>query len=174
MASQFTDPSWWQPRPRRPQEISATKVIVGTLVPAILVVGAVVAVIVTSRHKGQAKAQSERSVAAFSVCMSAHGITASTKSGSPAQQQALDDCRETLPSGTRIGNFSAGASAEEQFGQCMRDAGGGRPRRSRFGGGGGPSSSFLNALTVCRSLVETGQPALPAAPVQTSTAPPIA
>jgi hypothetical protein len=175
MASQFTDPGWWQQRPRQPQEISTMKMIVGTLVPAIVIV-AVVAVIITSREQGSSKGQGERSVAAFQVCLSAHGITATTKSGSPAQQQALTDCRENLPSGTHISNFSAGANAQQQLGECMQDAGSGRPRGSgRFGGGrGGPSDSYLNALTICRSLVQSGEAPPPTAPAQTSTTPPIA
>lgn len=170
---QFTDPDWWQRRPRQTPEISTTKVIVGTLVPAVLIAFVVVAVI-NARHDGSAKSQSERSVTAFGVCMAAHGITAATKSGSPAQQQALDDCRPSLPSGTHVGNFAPGESADQQFAECMRDAGGGRSRSGGRFGRGGPSRNFLNAFEVCRSLIQAGPPQTETIPAPTSSTPPIA
>jgi hypothetical protein len=172
-APQFTDPEWWQQRPRQPQEISTTKVIVGTLVPTILIVAVVVAVI-NARNDGSAKVQGERSVAAFGVCMAAHGITAKMKSGSPAQQRALDDCRATLPSGTHVGNFAAGDSPDQQFAECMRDAGGDRSRGSGRFGRGRPSTNFLNTFSVCRSLIQSGPPQTQPIPTPTSTTPPIA
>ena len=174
MADQFSDPGWWQHRPRHEQATSTTKLLFGTLLPAVVIV-AVVATIVVQSTKHSTGAQSERSVVAFTVCMQAHGITSSTKSGSSKQQLALSDCRNTLPRGTHISNFSAGASSQEQFAECMQDAGPGRSRAGRFGGGG-PSQSYQDAFTICRNLIQAGAASdtrtIPATP--TSTTPPVA
>jgi hypothetical protein len=174
MADQFSDPGWWQHRPQHEQVTSTTKVILGTLLPAAVIIGVVVMIAVQG-GKHSNRVQSERSVVAFTVCMQAHGVTSSTRSGSPKQQQALSDCRNTLPAGTHISNFSADAN-QDQFAACMQGAGGDRSRgRGRFGRGG-PSQGFQNAFSICRALTQSGTPGntptIPATP--TSTTPPIA
>ena len=175
MADQFSDPGWWQRRPQHEQATSTTKVILGTLLPTVVIVGVAVLIIVQS-GKHSTSAQSERSVVAFTVCLQAHGVTSSTKSGSSKQQLAMNDCRNTLPAGTHISNFSADASNQDQFAECMQGAGGDRSRsRGRFGRGG-PSQSYLNAFSICRTLTQSGAPAetqtIPVTP--TSTTPPVA
>jgi hypothetical protein len=174
MADRFTDPGWWQHRPRHEQATSAPKLLVGTLLPALVIVGVVVMIVIQSTRPS-ASGRSDRSVVAFTVCMQAHGVSSSTKSGSPKQQLALGDCRDTLPRGAHVSNFSAGGSSQEQFDDCMRGAGRGRSGSpGRFGRG--PSQGYLDSFTICRSLTQSGGPSetrtIPATPA--STAPPVA
>ena len=168
MAAKFSDPGWWQHRPRPEQAESPTKLVLGTLLPAVAVVAVVVVVVLQASHHSAA-GTGDRSVAAFEVCLTAHGVTAQTKSGSARQQKALDDCRGMLPAGTRISNFGPGEQPQAQLAECMRDAG---PGRSRGFDRGGPSSSFLTALAACRSMIGVAEQSAPIAPAQTSTTPP--
>ena len=79
--------------------------------------------------------------------MAASGAGAAAP-GTAGQAAAIANCRELLPAGTHIGRIGTG-TAQEQFADCMQDAGDGG-RRGRFGHG--PSRAFSNALEICRLL----------------------
>jgi hypothetical protein len=66
---------------------------------------------------------------------------------------------------------AAAQGSRQAFADCMRSmgAGSGFRSRGRFGGGG-PSKNFREALDVCRSLLQPGQPD-PIAPLRTGTVP---
>ena len=165
MEPKFSDPAWWPRRLELPKTTSPARLIVGTLVPVIAVVALVVAVLT---HGGDSSSGSSGSVVGFETCMAASGGAAAP--GTAGQAAAIANCRELLPAGTHIGRIGSG-SAQEQFADCMQDAGDGG-RRGRFGHG--PSRAFSNALEICRLLVRSpthDRPPSPPAPASPSQAP---
>ena len=166
MEPKFSDPAWWPRRLELPKTTSPARLIVGTLVPLIAVVALVVAVLT---HGGDSSNGNSGSVVAFETCMAASGAGAAAP-GTAGQSAAIANCRELLPAGTHIGRIGSG-TAQEQFADCMQDAGDGG-RRGRFGHG--PSRAFSNALEICRLLVQAptrDRSPSPPAPASPSRAP---
>jgi hypothetical protein len=172
MDPEFSDPAWWPRRFEEPKTTSATRLILGTLIPAVVGI-VIVAVILTQKHHS-AGAQQAGSVLAFETCIVANGVKPTTRNGSTRQQTAIDNCRTMLPQGTHISNFGSAGTAQDQFSECMSDAGSGRSQGGRFGSRR-PSESYLNAFEICRTLTQAGDPGqAPPTTAPTSTAPPIA
>jgi hypothetical protein len=120
MADRFSDPGWWPTPPPKPLKApSAAKLVFGTILPALAVVGAVVALstIGHSSHKAQPKAaapvparvaateQSRRQ--AFADCMKSMGAGSGFRGGgrfggggpSKSFRTAFDVCRSLLSRG---------------------------------------------------------------------------
>jgi hypothetical protein len=117
MASRFSDPSWWPtPPPERPAPVS--KIMVGTVVPVLAIVGAVAAVLtlghgdrastpvptgaVTAETRTVSQGEAEQR-AAFTECMRGAGGSGGSVRGrfgrtGPSSQyrRAFDVCRSLL------------------------------------------------------------------------------
>ena len=118
MSDRFSDPNWWpQPPPKPLKAPSAAKLVFGTLVPAVAVVGAVVWMsgFGHSGHKAKSAAPlavtvgaaAEGSRQAFFECMRSAGAGSRSRGGGrfggggPSKdfRSALDVCRSLLQPG---------------------------------------------------------------------------
>jgi hypothetical protein len=139
------DQEWW--KEHRP-------ILLATILPILAAVAAFVAVLTI--HTGSN--QSERpSMALFSACLDANNLDpiggyTNQFDATEAAQQAMKLCGNKLPASVRNGQSSPGAEA---FNECMKNLGG--SRHPGFGGFGG-GSSFRNAFTTCRSLLQSNTP----------------
>ena len=160
MAAQFSDPAWWpKPPPAPPKPISPMKIVFGTVVPAIALVGLVIFIVTQSRGHGSSVSTS-RSLAAFDSCAKAHGVAPGEQLSGAKGRQVLEACRDKLPPGTQVGSFGAAPqqdTPQQQFAECVQNATAGLPHGGFGGGrfGGRPSSELRSAVSVCRSLVES-------------------
>jgi hypothetical protein len=105
MASRFSDPNWWPtPPPQRPLPVS--KIVVGTVLPVLAVVGAVAAML-TLGHKGSA-----------STPVPAGAVTAETRTVSPSEadrRAALTECMSSAgdSGGSVRGRFGRTGPSEQ-------------------------------------------------------------
>ena len=139
------DPGWW--REHRP-------ILLATILPVLAAIGAFVAVTIIPSSTNL----SERpSMALFSACLDANNLDpiggyTTQFDATEAAQQAMKLCGNKLPASVRNGQSNPGA---ESFNECMKNLGG--SRHPGFGGFGG-GSSFRNAFTTCRSLLQGNAP----------------
>jgi hypothetical protein len=103
VADRFSDPGWWPTPPPKPLRApSVAKLVFGTILPGLAVVGAVVALstIGHSSHKAAAKPSA----------------TAATSAGATAQsrRQAFADCMKSLGAGPSYsgGRFGGGGPSK--------------------------------------------------------------
>lgn len=156
--TKFSDPEWWQTAPLKPPKaVSAPMLVLGTFLP-LLVIGGVVALVVTHRsHKPQ---PAFRSLAAFDACMVNQGAnTPSVSANSRLLRLVAESCKGHLPKGTPLPVFAppegAAPTGREAFQQCVQSALAG----SRGGGGRLARLSrqaLQNAVALCRTFAAPG------------------
>jgi hypothetical protein len=121
MADRFSDPGWWPTPPPKPLKApSAAKLVFGTILPAVAVVGAVVALSTIGHSSDKAKPKAAAPVPvrvgateqsrrqAFADCMKSMGAGSGFRSGgrfggggpSKRFRTAFEVCRSLLSSGT--------------------------------------------------------------------------
>ena len=113
MADRFSDPGWWPTPPPKPLEApSAAKLVFGTILPAVAVVGAVVA-LSTIGHSGHKPKAKEAPAAATPV-----GATEQSR------RQAFADCMKSMGAGSgfrgggRLGRGGPSKSFRTAFDVC--------------------------------------------------------
>jgi len=103
MTDRFSDPGWWPTPPPKPLKApSAAKLVFGTILPAVAVVGAVVA-LSTVGHSGNKPKPKEAPAAATPV--------GATEQSPP---QAFADCMKSMGAGFRGGRFG-GSGPSKSF-----------------------------------------------------------
>jgi hypothetical protein len=102
MADRFSDPGWWPTPPPKPLKApSAAKLVFGTILPAVAVVGAVVA-LSTVGHSGNRPKPKEAPAAATPV-----GATEQSR------RQAFADCMKSMGAGAGFrGRFGGGGPSK--------------------------------------------------------------
>jgi hypothetical protein len=141
---------------------SVGQVLVVTLVP---VVAALAFFALATYGKKTGNIADQPSMAAFDACLTEHGLQSTGNYPSQfdatiAAQQQMKACGDKIPKQVIQRAEAKQRAAMDSYRECIHNmAGGSDGSFGRFRGG--PSSSFQQAFSICRSLMQNGggQPA---------------
>jgi hypothetical protein len=147
----------------------ARPVLLTTLVPLVAAAGFFA---LATYGKRSADVTQEPSMAAFDACLTEHGLQSegynSQFDATVAAQQQMKVCGDKIPKAVIQKAEAKQRAAMASYRECLRNVGG----SGGFGGFGryrdGPSKSFRDAFSICRSLLGGGGSApapKPATPV---------
>jgi hypothetical protein len=133
----------------------ARPVLLATLVPLAAAVGFF---LVATYGKRSADVTQEPSMAAFDACLTAHGLQSegynSQFDANVAAQQQMKVCGDKIPKDVIQKAEAKQRAAIANYRQCIRNVGGSGGGFGRFRDG--PSKSFRDAFSICRSLIGGG------------------
>jgi hypothetical protein len=149
-------------------------VLLTTLVPVVAALG-FFALATYGTHKGDIRDQP--SMAAFDACLTEHGLQPAGSyptqfDETVAAQEQMKACGDKIPEQVLQKAAEEQRAASSSYRECIRNMAGSRSRGfGRYRSG--PSQSFRDAFTICRSLLQNGgeNTPPPAAPKTKSPAP---
>jgi hypothetical protein len=149
-------------------------VLLATLVPVVAALGFFA---LATYGKRSGNIADQPSMAAFDACLTEHGLQptgsyASQFDATVAAQQQMKACGDKIPKKVLEKAAAEQRSARSSYRDCIRNMSGGSRSRGFGRFRGGPSQSFRDAFSICRSLLENGGGGpTPAAPKTTGPGP---
>jgi hypothetical protein len=138
----------------------ARPVLLATLVPIAAAAGFFA---LATYGKRSADVTQEPSMAAFDACLTANGLQPAGQyptqfDATVAAQQQMKVCGDKIPKAVLQKAADRQRAAMASYRECLRNIGG-SGGTGGYGRYGGPSKSFREAFSICRSLLGGGGPA---------------
>ena len=133
-------------------------VLLTTLVPVVAALG-FFALATYGKHSGNIADQP--SMAAFDACLTEHGLQPAGQYPSQfdatvAAQQQMKACGDKIPKQVLEKAAAEQRAAQSSYRECLRNMSGGSRYRWFGRYRSGPSQSFRDAFSICRSLMQNG------------------